>query len=60
MPNIQAYPPATVAGIVVLRLVRQDKPGVLEALEKLIPSFAAKSASKQLWIVEEDRIRIRK
>jgi predicted nuclease of predicted toxin-antitoxin system len=58
--NIQAYPPATGAGIVVLRLVQQDKPRVLEAVEKLIPSLATKSVSQQLWIVEKDRIRIRR
>ena len=57
--NIQAYPPATAAGIIVLRLVQQYKPRVLEAVEKLIPSFATKSVSQQLWIVEKDRIRIR-
>ena len=57
--NIQAYPPATAVGIIVLRLVQQDKPRVLEAVEKLIPSFATKSVAQQLWIVEKDRIRIR-
>jgi predicted nuclease of predicted toxin-antitoxin system len=57
--NIQAYPPATAAGIVVLRLARQDKARVLEVVTRLIPEFATKRVSRQLWIVEEDRIRIR-
>jgi predicted nuclease of predicted toxin-antitoxin system len=57
--NIQAYPPATAAGIVVFRLAQQDKPRVLEAVEKLIPTFATESVAQQLWIVEKDRIRIR-
>jgi predicted nuclease of predicted toxin-antitoxin system len=57
--NIQTYPPATSAGIVVLRLAHQDKPWVLEVVEKLIPALATKSVFHQLWIVEEDRIRIR-
>ena len=57
--NIQAYPPETAAGIVVLRLARQDKLRVLEVVTRLIPEFATKRVSQQLWIVEEDRIRIR-
>jgi predicted nuclease of predicted toxin-antitoxin system len=57
--NIQAYPPATAASIIVLRMVQQDKPRVLEAVEKLIFFFATKSVAQQLWIVEKDRIRIR-
>lgn len=57
--NIQAYPPATAAGIVVLRLAHQDKPWVLEVVQQLISAFATKPVSHQLWIVEEDRIRIR-
>lgn len=57
--NIQAYPPATTAGIVVLRLVRQDKPLVLQVIRNLIPVFAEDVVSQKLWIVEEDRIRIR-
>lgn len=57
--NIQAYPPAGTAGIVVLRLVRQDKPWVLQVIKKLIPALAENAVSQKLWIVEEDRIRIR-
>jgi predicted nuclease of predicted toxin-antitoxin system len=57
--NIQAYPPAATAGIVVLRLVRQDKPRVLQVIKKLIPALTENAVSQKLWIVEEDRIRIR-
>lgn len=57
--NIQAYPPATTVGIVVLRLVRQDKPRVLQVLKKLIPTLTENAVSQKLWVVEEDRIRIR-
>lgn len=57
--NIQAYPPATTVGIVVLRLVRQDKPRVLQVLKKLIPALTENAVSQKLWVVEEDRIRIR-
>ena len=57
--NIQAYPPAATAGIVVLRLVRQDKSRVLQVIQKLIPALVEGAVSHKLWIVEEDRIRIR-
>lgn len=57
--NIQAYPPAAAAGIVVLRLVHQDKPRVLRVSEKLIPALVETAVPQKLWIVEEDRIRIR-
>lgn len=57
--NIQAYPPAATAGIVVLRLARQDKPRILQVIRKVIPAIAEYGVSRKLWIVEEDRIRIR-
>jgi predicted nuclease of predicted toxin-antitoxin system len=57
--NIQAYPPDATAGIVVLRLVRQDKPRVLQVIERLIPALIETAVFQKLWIVEEDRIRIR-
>ena len=57
--NIQVYPPGKSEGIVVLRLLRQDKPRVLAVVEKLLPVFAANPLSGKLWIVEEDRVRIR-
>lgn len=57
--NIQAYPPATAAGIVVLRLARQDKPWVLAIVERLLPLLATSPLSQKLWIVEEERVRMR-
>ena len=57
--NIQAYPPATSTGIVVLRLVRQDKRSILDLMERLIEAIENNPLSKKLWIVEEKRIRIR-
>lgn len=57
--NIQAYPPATATGIVVLRLIAQDKPRVMSVMERLIPVLDTDALSQKLWIVEESRIRIR-
>lgn len=57
--NINTYPPSNFHGIFVLRLKRQAKPQVLEALRRLIPLLNKEPVEKQLWIVEEERIRIR-
>jgi predicted nuclease of predicted toxin-antitoxin system len=57
--NIQAYPPAATAGIVVLRLVRQDRPTVLQIIKKLVAALSENAVSQKLGIVEEARIRIR-
>ena len=57
--DIRAYPPEQYAGLVVLRLNRQDKPRVLQVIARLIPVFAVEEPKGHLWIVEEDRVRIR-
>ncbi|MDD5306618.1 MAG: DUF5615 family PIN-like protein [Deltaproteobacteria bacterium] len=57
--NIQVYPPAEYTGIVVLRLERQDKPHVLDVLTALLPALAAEPVDKHLWIVDEQRVRVR-
>lgn len=57
--DIRTYPPARYAGLVVLRLKRQDKLHVLEILARLLPVLSREPLSGCLWIVEEERIRIR-
>jgi predicted nuclease of predicted toxin-antitoxin system len=57
--NIDAYPPADHAGIVVLRLARQDKEHVLRVLASLVPHLVTADLVGRLWIVEETRIRER-
>lgn len=57
--NIRAYPPSDYAGLIVFRLLTQEKNHLLSVLEKLISVLETTSPSGQLWIVEEDRIRIR-
>ncbi len=53
------HPPAVYAGIIVLRLTRQDKPYVLDVIRALIPHLEEPSLTGRLWIVEDTRIRIR-
>jgi predicted nuclease of predicted toxin-antitoxin system len=55
----RTYPSEDFAGLVVLRLNRQDKLHVLEAIGRLLPLFTREPVIGRLWVVEEDRVRIR-
>lgn len=57
--DIRTYTPSRFSGLIILRLQRQDKPHVLEVIERLIPMFGREPIDRLLWIVEETRIRIR-
>ena len=57
--DIRAYPPTEFPGIVVLRLQSQAKPHVLQIFSQLIKAIEAQPITRQLWIVDEKRIRIR-
>ena len=57
--DIRAYPPQQYAGIVVLRSRRQDKQVVLALAERVIKALKNEALSQKLWIVDEQRIRIR-
>jgi predicted nuclease of predicted toxin-antitoxin system len=57
--DIKSYPPSKYHGIFVLRIRRQSRSKVLEVISKLIPLLPSEPIEKQLWIVEEEKIRIR-
>jgi predicted nuclease of predicted toxin-antitoxin system len=57
--DVRSYPPQRHHGLIVLRLHRQDKNYVLDILQRVIPSFKKESVAQRLWIVEENRVRIR-
>lgn len=57
--DIRAYPPADYPGLIVLRLNQQGKPHVLEILRRLVFVLAEETPEGHLWIVEQDRIRVR-
>ncbi len=57
--NIRAYPPGEHAGIVVLRVKRQDKLTVLVHLRRLTTALARRDPTSELWIVDGNRIRFR-
>lgn len=57
--DIRTYPPREYCGLLVLRLKQQDKLHVIGAIERLLPMLETESLARRLWIVEEQRIRIR-
>ena len=57
--DIRAYPPGEYAGLLVFRLRQQDKPHALAVLQRLLPLLDQAEIVGQLWIVEEDRVRVR-
>ncbi len=58
--NIRAYPPNEYCGIIVLRVENQSKTAILSLVEKLLTLLRKESEmSNRLWIVEEERVRVR-
>ncbi|MEM1116298.1 MAG: DUF5615 family PIN-like protein [Bacteroidota bacterium] len=57
--DIRTYPPARHTGLLVLRLRRQDKLHVLDTLRRILPLLDDEPLDGHLWIVDEQRVRIR-
>jgi len=57
--DIRLCPPEETPGIIVFRVRSQDKQHLLSCLHRVIPFLEKESLKGRLWIVEEDRIRIR-
>lgn len=57
--DIRSYWPADFYGIIVLRLRTQDKNHVIEVFRQLISMFEENELTGKLWIVDEDKVRIR-
>lgn len=57
--DIRAYPPRDYAGIITVRSKRQDKRSVLELIEGVIKALEREPLVQKLWIVDDQRIRIR-
>jgi predicted nuclease of predicted toxin-antitoxin system len=57
--DIRSYPPAQYAGIIVLRLRRQDKLTVIAVIKELLNIMKLEKVEHLLWIVDEQRVRIR-
>ena len=57
--DIKTYPPAEYPGLIVLRLRQQGKPSVMNVLARIAQVFSQEPLKGHLWIVEENRIRVR-
>lgn len=57
--NIRAYPPGQYPGMIVFRLQSQDKHHVLSVAGHLVTTLRQRELRNELWIVTENRIRIR-
>lgn len=57
--DIRTYPPNEHAGIVVLRPRSQDKDHLIKMLQRIAPFFDFEILKGRLWIVDDNKIRIR-
>lgn len=57
--DIRTYPPTQYPGLMVFRIVRQDKRHLIEVFQRAIPILVQEPIEGRLWIIEETRIRIR-
>ena len=57
--DIRRFPPEQYCGIVVLRLVSQDKEHVVKIFQENLHHFAREPLDKCLWVIEENRLRIK-
>lgn len=57
--DIRHYPPEEMPGTVVMRFNNQSKPYILRIFTQMIPDLDREPLEGNLWIVEDDRIRIR-
>lgn len=57
--HIKNYPPQNYHGIVVLRLVRQDRDTVLAIIPRILTLLQTEPITRRLWIVDDNRTRIR-
>jgi hypothetical protein len=57
--DIRAYPPAEIPGLIVFRLSRLDKAHVLQVATRLLALLERELLEGRLWIVGEERVRVR-
>jgi len=58
--NIRAYPPADYPGFIVFRLATLDVPHLMAVARRLVRTLANDTLHRELWIVEDRRIRRRR
>ena len=56
--NIQMFPPANYAGLIVLRLRAKGRAAVRSVFQRVLTQMVQEPIVGRLWIVDEHRIRI--
>jgi predicted nuclease of predicted toxin-antitoxin system len=57
--DIRTYPPQDNTGIIVLRVSSQSKPHLMQVIRRITPPLVIEPLTYHLWIVEENKVRIR-
>jgi predicted nuclease of predicted toxin-antitoxin system len=57
--DIRAYPPHSYPGLIVLRLKQTDIRYVLDFFPRLLKLINTEPVQHRLWIIDEERLRIR-
>lgn len=57
--DVRKYPPKDYPGLVVFRLRTKNRAGVLELVRKVLPLLETDNVMRRLWIVQQDKLRIR-
>jgi len=57
--DIRTYPPSEYAGLIVLRLGRQDRESVSKVVNRLLDLIPREQLAGRLWIADDERVRIR-
>lgn len=57
--DIRRYPPSLYSGLIVLRLVHQDRDSVIGIIPRILELLRTESIPGRLWIMDESRTRIR-
>lgn len=58
--DLRAYPPHEYAGLLVLRPRKPDRESALRLLTRALPLLRQEPLAGALWIVDEQRVRIRR
>ena len=57
--DIKKYPPNKYCGIILLKVISQSKSEVNNLIKRIIPILNTESIASKLWIVDNEKIKIR-
>lgn len=57
--DIRVYPPERYPGIIAISVTRQSKRRLLEVLRRIVALLDSEPVRNRLWVVEDNRIRVR-